>query len=396
MTPSIRKGFFGVRGGHQGAVNVYRPFSNEVAQYLETAEGNVFSFGSGHQMSFGTDSEMLFGLPYGASWELSPSVCAGLKTMEYDRGGNQHKYVALGEGLNGTVFANLGPGSEPWDEMITEVTAAYAALTPSAQRQVRAYSMHVTHGEADSAVTPEATYEANLETWRTNWRNAMNAITGRADEPKLFLDMMNYTSGSGLVVDDTNRRNILRAQRDFGDTTHGYVVGPKASIALTTVDLIHYADQQAYHYMGEQHAKVAYRVIELAENWKPLRYTSITARPRNVVRVALNVPRGRAVLDQRRQRQSGFYDGQLKGFTYKDDGTARIIGIDVQSNFIDLQLDAAPSTNPTLTHGYCSLAVNGQVGMPRIYVRDQDTEFKSFYNEPLYNWLCPFIREPVV
>lgn len=201
-------------------------------------------------------------------------------------------------------------------------------------------------------------------------------------------------------------RAIHLAQRNINDThANIYDVGGRPTVFASTIDAVHYMDWADYCEIAELHAKVVRRVkVDGDTSWKPLQFSSITAQPGNIVRVALEGGVGNAVLDRRRQSKSGFSDGQKYGFIYLDDGEARIRAVDVQASHIDIHLDAAPSTNPTLTHafplGYIANlgGVTDGGGFGNIYVRDSENTYKSYSRggDYVYSWLSPFIMEPVV
>lgn len=341
--------------------------------------------------------------------ELGPGVMAVLKSWEWELDVDQHRWVAAAGGVGGELLADLGPGNVRYDEMQADVVALHGSLQEVEQSQIEAVALCMTHGSADAASgTTLATYRAGIEQLRQDWRDDMNAITGRADEPILTVDMHSFELGADTLLENQQRKAIHDALRNITDVSPNiYNCGARPTCGMGTADGIHYSSWADYQTLAEQHAKVIRRVtVDGDTAWKPLQFASITAEAGNIVRVTLEGGSGPAVLDPRPQRKAGFHDGEMLGFVYNDDGDARIRAVDVQASHIDIHLDGPPSTNPTLSHGFASEYLLGLTGLfpsstwgiGNIYVRDSESQYKSFVhpNDGIWSWLCPFILEPVV
>ena len=409
LTPEITSVWSGraKAGGHQGgAPEGSRPYANKDANpYMFVVEDAALINGGWLTTEISeaggddeTDSEVAV--------ELGPAVMAVLKSWEWEMDTTQRNWIAAAAGIGGTKIADLGRGSDPYDAMLVDVAAALATFQESTLPQAEAYSMHVTHGSSDSDGTSQAAYEAALETWRSEWAADMNALTGRSDTPILTIDMHSFEFFAQDQANEDGCKAIHAAQRAANDEALIYNCGARPTYGMSSVDGLHYMSWGHYLRLAEQHAKVTRRVLVDGEtSWKPLQYTSITAQPGNIVRVALEGGVGAARLDLRPQRGVGFHDGDVKGFVYNDDGNAAAWRVDVQASHIDVHLTEAPSTNPVLSHGWTSkntLANTGRYpvdawGLGRIYVRDSEDTYRSYVDgDPIYSWLCPFIEVPVV
>lgn len=193
---------------------------------------------------------------------------------------------ALGlHGKSGTAYSGLQKDSTPYNTGITQVTNAKSYLD-GVSKTIIPIAITNVHGESDYYAGLASTYAANLLQWQTDYKNDVNAITGRNDALPMFINQMN-TAAYG---------DIAQAQLDAHQDNPGKIilVGPKYQYTYAS-DHLHLTNTQSKH-SGEMFAKVINKVVFEGETWNPLMPTSVS-RSENIVTIDYAIPTGTLAID---------------------------------------------------------------------------------------------------
>jgi hypothetical protein len=140
-----------------------------------------------------------------------------------------------------------------------------------------------THGEADAAaLTPRATYQAELIQLQADYQHDLSAITGQTRAIPILASLQHSEPNNLTAPFGPDGNSTARAILNAADATPLVIAtGPKYQYVYQG-DNVHMAD---YRTLGEKYAEV----FSFAGTWVPLRPVGFV-RVDNVVTIAFHVP----------------------------------------------------------------------------------------------------------
>lgn len=296
-------------------------------------------------------------------------------------GQRSHDLLVSLHGVEGTPYAGLAKGTEPYAIGIAQVRAGLAIAKASNQSYVVRAVTNV-HGETDH-VNQSTTYAADLQTWQADVEADVKAITSQAEPVPMFVSQISswthYNWATSRIPSDVLAAHDARPGRIV-------VVGPKYH--LPYADGVHLTNE-GYRQLGEEYAKAYRRVVLEGKPWEPLRPRSVT-RAGAVVTVAFHVPSPPLVLDTTRVTDPG-----ANGFEFADDGpaTPAITSVVLAGpETVRITLAAAPTAGGRrLRYAFTGIAgvAAGPTTGPRGNLRDSDGTV-SRQGGRLYDWCVHF------
>jgi hypothetical protein len=194
-------------------------------------------------------------------------------------------------GIDGTAYALMKKGTQPYRNGLSQVTAGY---NYARQRGIphRVYLL-ILHGYTDAAVF-SATYVTDLPQWQIDFQQDIQAITGQQVPVLAFFSQQEYyqPAWQALVVVPVDVQQIQAWQANRRVL---FLTGPQYLYQYCS-DGIHQAPgSQRWH--GAMIAKAAYRTLFGKGNWFPLHIRQATLSG-STITVNLNVPAPPLVIDK--------------------------------------------------------------------------------------------------
>ncbi len=304
--------------------------------------------------------------------------------------------------IGATSLAALSRGTLYWQGHLVQTTDMARLLGP---RFIGIRAAVMKHGEQDDGTLTQAQYASGLQTYLSNMRTDLKAITGQSYDFPLVVSQ--HCSWGSTKRTSTTAPAMLDAHKAGAGI---FLSGPDYVIPHT--DGTHVAGT-GYRWLGEYLAK-AYASIEATGTWEPLRPLSVLLSGANLTVV---FTKGGLVWDTTLVSDpSGSLASKIgstnvnvtnyRGFEFIDGTgsvapTAVITGASITtttltSDTVVFTLDTTPSgANPRLRAAYTATAGGGPTSGPRTNLRDADVSFTSPSSNTMYNW-CIIFDEPVV
>lgn len=299
-----------------------------------------------------------------------------------DAGKNGHDLLVSAHGVGGTAYVGLKKGTTPFTNGMAQVTAG-KALAQAAGKSYVVRAVTNVHGESDH-IAMNASYQANLLEWQSDYESGVKAITGQAEPVPMFETQISSWTKYGQATS-----TIPKQQLGAHVAAPGKVILVGAKYHLQYVaDGVHLT-AAGYQHMGEYYAKAYRRVVLEGKTWEPVRPQTIS-RSGAVITVKMHVPVPPLVMDTTLVSDPGNY-----GFEYTDDSGAApaIASVAIAGpDTVTITLAAAPSgANKRLRYAWTG-AVGARAGAttgPRGNLRDSDaTVSPGGYD--LSNWCIHF------
>ena len=337
----------------------------------------------------------------GENW--SPGFANSATALLLNSGLAHRMFISI-SAIPATPYSGLKQGTQPYTNMLAEVTAAKSIAAGLGYTYGVRASVCV-HGEQDESNANTA-YTQDLLTWQTNSQTDLQAITGQTLSIPFIIDQL-----SSFCLDNNKTQGIIPMQQ-----IAAWKQAPNKIIpACATYSMVHsggglHMDADTYRLMGEYFAKV-YAAIVKGQVWTPLypKWNRLAKIGTQIV-IPFFVPKPPLVFDLVNVLEPSFVPGSLYGFEVYDANnnpvtinSAQIVGTNMDTVVLNLASD--PGNGASVAYAFTGAVVNG-VGVgagptigPRGNLRDSSTEttfypYKGVPNFPLYNW-CLHFKEPI-
>jgi hypothetical protein len=252
--------------------------------------------------------------------------------------------VYRSHGQGNQEIADLIPGSIPYTNGLTEITAA-VAVAAEYGKLLRCNSIFWSQGEADRSggTTQEDYYDALVQIaadYRTDWGAILPGDNGTIH---FIVDQLSsgQTAAAGVIA--LAQLEAARDEAEIHISTPKYIAEFYDGLHLTSA---------GYDLVGEYNMRCA-RVVEQTGTWVELDVATkdLTGR---VITLTFSVPEGDLAWNTRDLPEAENY-----GFLYADDGTALIESVEITGpDTVTITLDDDPDTNPTISYAYEGGAAN--------------------------------------
>ncbi len=297
-------------------------------------------------------------------------------------GKNGHDLLVSAHGIGGTPYSGLKKGTVAFTNGMAQVTAG-KDLAGKAGKSYVVRAVTNVHGESDH-VAGNASYQANLLEWQSDYETGVKAITGQTESVPMLQTQVSSWTKYGQAT------SIIPAQQlgaHVAAPGKMILVGPKYHLEYTA-DGVHLT-AKGYQHMGEDYAKVYRRVVLEGQPWEPVRPKKIT-RAGAQITIEMHVPKPPLAMDTTIVSDPG-----KNGFEYTDDSGAApaIASVAITGpTTVVVTLAAAPTgANKRVRYAFTGTAgaLGGPTTGPRGNLRDSDaTPSRDGY--PLYNWCIHF------
>lgn len=289
------------------------------------------------------------------------SMSSGLGNAVTNKIGT-HKSLVSVFGAGGTAYSGLKKGTGHYTSLLGHVTEGKAR----AQALGLTYGIPVitcVHGEADGQAE-SLVYDDDLAEWQSDLETDVKAISGQSGIIPMLHSQMSAIAGNDIPLAQ------LRAHIE----NPGKIVltGPKYH--LPDADGSHLTNH-GYRQLGEEYARVYYRIMIEGRVWEPVRPKTIS-RAGAVVTIVFHVPVAPLVFDTTLVPAT-----TNQGFEWSGSGASISSVAITASNTVQVTLNATPSPG-----GRIKYAQNANI---RGNLRDSDAT-PSLYGYSLYNWCCHF------
>ncbi|WP_164084035.1 hypothetical protein [Stenotrophomonas maltophilia] len=229
-------------------------------------------------------------------------------------------FVASSSGVGGRTIAQLTKGANPniWNVLVGHSQAAKANAVSSA----KSYGIGAfvwLQGENDYPSATKGGYKASLkQLWLDFKADVANAVSGQQLPPVMLM----YQTGASFTSDGNGLDTALsvgQAQLEFNDENSDvYMVGPVYPYTdkHTSPTANGHLDANGYRWWANLAAKVAYRVLELRQGWKPLSPRKVAVAGRTIS-IDFHVPEPPLAFDTPYLSHTAT-DFPSKGFTVRD------------------------------------------------------------------------------
>jgi len=229
-------------------------------------------------------------------------------------------FVASSSGVGGRTIAQLTKGASPniWNVLVGHSQAAKANAV-SAGKSYGIGAFLWLQGENDYPSTSKASYKAALsQLWSDFKVDVAGGVAGQQLPPVMLM----YQTGASFTSDGNGLDTALsigQAQLEYSEENSDvYMVGPVYPYTdkHTSPAANGHLDPNGYRWWANLAAKVAYRVLELRQGWKPLSPRKVAAAGRTIS-IDFHVPEPPLVFDTPylAYTPTDFAD---KGFTVRD------------------------------------------------------------------------------
>jgi len=356
----------------------------------EPPDHNVLMFNGGVRAAFGGSAydpaNFTALVPARESWLSTRGdtgrTCFGFAMKRARRA----QILVASSGNGGTAFADLGPGTVIWDNLLYGVTRG-KALADAAGKSFVVPAVHWRQGESNSG-SSSTDYAAMLDQAIDAIQADIPPITGQAAPPILTMQQINHpTMVSGIytifgpgdaqgIVGLTDARAILTCPQYLGAFIDVYHMTPES-----------YARMDAYA------AKATRRHLYEGRPWKPLHMASAVRSGRKIIVTIAGgtVDHGGAIMVD----TSIVTDPGQRGLVFRDSSSsARIVAVEIIGrNQLLVWLDAVPTgTGAQIGAAYwapwaTSSPAQGPTTGLRTCIRDNDPECCPMTGFALHNYL---------
>lgn len=229
-------------------------------------------------------------------------------------------FVASSSGVGGRTIAQLTKGASPniWNVLVGHSQAAKANAV-SAAKSYGIGAFVWLQGENDYPSATKDGYKASLkQLWLDFKADVANAVSGQQLPPVMLM----YQTGASFTSDGNGLDTALsvgQAQLEFNDENSDvYMVGPVYPYTdkHTSPTANGHLDANGYRWWANLAAKVAYRVLELRQGWKPLSPRKVAVAGRTIS-IDFHVPEPPLAFDTPYLSYTAT-DFPSKGFTVRD------------------------------------------------------------------------------
>ncbi|HEL7748752.1 TPA: hypothetical protein UL761_000256 [Stenotrophomonas maltophilia] len=229
-------------------------------------------------------------------------------------------FVASSSGVGGRTIAQLTKGASPniWNVLVGHAQAAKANAV-SAGKSYGIGAFLWLQGENDYPSATKAGYKASLkQLWSDFKADVATAVSGQQLPPVMLM----YQTGASFTSDGNGLDTALsvgQAQLEFNDENSDvYMVGPVYPYTdkHTSPTANGHLDSNGYRWWANLAAKVAYRVLELRQGWKPLSPRKVAVAGRTIS-IDFHVPEPPLAFDMPYLANAAT-DFPSKGFTVRD------------------------------------------------------------------------------
>jgi hypothetical protein len=300
-----------------------------------------------------------------------------------------HDVMVSDWGKSGFLYSQLAQGTTPYNNSISGMTRA-KALAPLEYSGTVNTAMLAVHGESDANST---TYQADIETWQSNYQTDIRAITGQSQTIPMFHSQV---SSSGPLKSSYAMLAAYEAH-----PTLSVVVCPKYFLTYFS-DGLHLINT-SYRELGEYYAKAYYAAVVLGGTYSPLRPLTVTKTNATTITLQMAGQVGNLVIDTTNVTDPAAASG-LDGFEVVDDSgvvpVSSVVLTNASTGVVTVTVSRSLSTNPRLRYAYtppasCSGTCGGPTTGPRGNLRDSDPTVGISSGANLYNW-CVHFDKPVL
>jgi len=229
-------------------------------------------------------------------------------------------FVASSSGVGGRTIAQLTKGASPniWNVLVGHSQAAKANAV-SAGKSYGIGAFLWLQGENDYPSTTKAAYKAALsQLWSDFKVDVAGGVAGQQLPPVMLM----YQTGASFTSDGNGLDTALsigQAQLEYSEENSDvYMVGPVYPYTdkHTSPAANGHLDPNGYRWWANLAAKVAYRVLELRQGWKPLSPRKVVTAGRTIS-IDFHVPEPPLAFDKPYLSYTAT-DFPDKGFTVRD------------------------------------------------------------------------------